>query len=108
MARGMGSMGNMQGMMQKMQKMQKDMEKEQTAIQNTEFSATSVNDLVKVKVSGKKEVLEIELAPALVDPDDIDMLQDLVLATVNEALNQVDQTTEARMGKFTQGLNLPF
>lgn len=108
MVKGMGNMGNMQGMMQKMQKMQKDMEKEQTAIQNTEFTATSVNDLVKVKVSGKKEILEIELAPALVDPDDIEMLQDLVLATVNEALNQVDQTTQARMGKFTQGLNLPF
>lgn len=108
MVRGMGNMGNMQGMMQKMQKMQKDMEKEQTAIQNTEFTATSVNELVKVKVSGKKEVLEIELAPALVDPDDIEMLQDLVIATVNEALSKVDQTTEDRMGKFTKGLNLPF
>lgn len=101
-------MGNMQGMMQKMQQMQKDMEKEQSAIQNTDFTATSVNNLVTVKVSGKKEVLEIELAPALVDPDDIEMLQDLVLATVNDALKQVDQTTEARMGQFTKGLNLPF
>lgn len=108
MARGMGGMGNMQGMMQKMQKMQKEMEKEQNAIQNSEFSATSANDLVKVKVSGKKEVLEIELAEALVDPDDIEMLQDLVIATVNEALAKVDQTTENRMGKFTKDLNLPF
>ena len=57
----MGNMGNMQGMMQKMQQMQKDMEKEQSAIQNTDFTATSVNNLVTVKVSGKKEVLEIEL-----------------------------------------------
>ena len=104
----MGNMGNMQGMMQKMQQMQKDMEKEQSAIQNTDFTATSVNNLVTVKVSGKKEVLEIELAPALVDPDDIEMLQDLVLATVNDALKQVDQTTQARMGQFTKGLNLPF
>lgn len=108
MVKGMGNMGNMQGMMQKMQQMQKDMEKEQSAIQNTDFTATSVNNLVTVKVSGKKEVLEIELAPALVDPDDIEMLQDLVLATVNDALKQVDQTTEARMGQFTKGLNLPF
>ena len=108
MARGMGGMGNMQGMMQKMQKMQKEMEKEQNAIQNSEFSAASANDLVKVKVSGKKEVLEIELAEALVDPDDIEMLQDLVIATVNEALKQVDQATESRLGKYTQGMNLPF
>ena len=108
MVKGMGNMGNMQGMMQKMQQMQKDMEKEQSAIQNTDFTATSVNNLVTVKVSGKKEVLEIELAPALVDPDDIEMLQDLVLATVNDALKQVDQTTEARMGQFTKGLKLPF
>ncbi len=108
MVKGMGNMGNMQGMMQKMQQMQKDMEKEQSAIQNTDFTATSVNNLVTVKVSGKKEVLEIELAPALVDPDDIEMLQDLVLATVNDALKQVDQTTQARMGQFTKGLNLPF
>ena len=108
MVKGMGNMGNMQGMMQKMQQMQKDMEKEQSAIQNTDFTATSVNNLVTVKVSGKKEVLAIELAPALVDPDDIEMLQDLVLATVNDALKQVDQTTQARMGQFTKGLNLPF
>lgn len=108
MVKGMGNMGNMQGMMQKMQQMQKDMEKEQSAIQNTDFTATSVNNLVTVKVSGTKEVLQIELAPALVDPDDIEMLQDLVLATVNDALKQVDQTTEARMGQFTKGLNLPF
>ena len=108
MVKGMGNMGNMQGMMQKMQQMQKDMEKEQSAIQNTDFTATSVNNLVTVKVSGTKEVLQIELAPALVDPDDIEMLQDLVLATVNDALKQVDQTTEARMGQFTKGLKLPF
>ena len=106
--RGMGNMGNMQGMMQKIQKMQKEMTKEQAAIEATIFQAQDVNQLVTVKVNGKKELVELDLAPDLVDPDDIEMLQDLVIATVNEALKQVDQATESRLGKYTQGMNLPF
>lgn len=108
MARGMGNMGNMQGMMQKMQKMQKDMEKEQKNIAESIFEATDNNNLVTVKINGKKEILEMVIDEALVDPDDIDMLQDLVIATTNAALAQVDQATEQRLGKFTQGMNLPF
>lgn len=108
MARGMGNLGNMQGMMQKMQKMQKDMEKEQKAIESTIFEASDNNNLVNVKVSGTKQIVELNIQEALVDPDDIEMLQDLVIATVNDALVQVDQATEQRLGKFTQGLNLPF
>ena len=106
--RGMGNMGNMQGMMQKIQKMQKEMTKEQAAIEATIFQAQDVNQLVTVKVNGKKELVELDLAPDLVDPDDIEMLQDLVIATVNDALKQVDQATESRLGKYTQGMNLPF
>ncbi|XJS10556.1 YbaB/EbfC family nucleoid-associated protein [Aerococcaceae bacterium WGS1372] len=108
MVRGMGNMGNMQGMMQKMQKMQKDMEKEQKAIEATIFEATDTNNLVNVKVNGSKQVVELTIQEALVDPEDIDMLQDLVIATMNEALGQVDKATAERLGKFTQGLNLPF
>lgn len=108
MAKGMGNLGNMQGMMQKMQKMQKDMEKEQAAIEATVFEASDNNQLVTVKMSGRKQLVELDIAEALVDPEDIEMLQDLVLATVNDALNQVDQTTQQRLGKFTQGMNLPF
>ena len=106
--RGMGNMGNMQGMMQKIQKMQKEMTKEQAAIEATIFQAQDVNQLVTVKVNGKKELVELDLAPDLVDPDDIEMLQDLVIATVNDALKEVDQATECRLGKYTQGMNLPF
>ena len=106
--RGMGNMGNMQGMMQKIQKMQKEMTTEQAAIEATIFQAQDVNQLVTVKVNGKKELVELDLAPDLVDPDDIEMLQDLVIATVNDALKQVDQATESRLGKYTQGMNLPF
>lgn len=108
MAKGMGNLGNMQGMMQKMQKMQKDMEKEQAAIEATVFEASDNNQLVTVKMTGRKQLVELDIAEALVDPEDIEMLQDLVLATVNDALNQVDQTTQQRLGKFTQGMNLPF
>lgn len=106
--RGMGNMGNMQGMMQKMQKMQKEMEKTQKDIDETIFEATDVNNLVTVKVNGKKIVQDIIIQEALVDPDDIEMLQDLIIATLNDALSQVDTVTDERMGKFTQGLNLPF
>nr|WP_268951491.1 YbaB/EbfC family nucleoid-associated protein [Ruoffia tabacinasalis] len=101
-------MGNMQGMMQKMQKMQKDMEKEQKAIETSIFEASDNNNLVTVKVTGAKRIVELEIKEDLVDPEDIDMLQDLVIVTVNDALVQVDKATEQRLGKFTQGLNLPF
>lgn len=105
MARGMG---NMQGMMQKMQKMQKDMEKEQKSIETTIFEASDNNNLVNVKVTGTKQIVELDIKEALVDPEDIEMLQDLVIVTVNDALAQVDKATEERLGKYTQGLNLPF
>ena len=108
MARGMGNMGNMQGMMQKMQKMQKDMEKEQKSIETTIFEASDNNNLVNVKVTGTKQIVELDIKEALVDPEDIEMLQDLVIVTVNDALTQVDKATEERLGKYTQGLNLPF
>ena len=101
-------MGNMQGMMQKMQKMQKDMEKEQKAIETSIFEASDNNNLVTVKVTVAKRIVELEIKEDLVDPEDIDMLQDLVIVTVNDALAQVDKATEQRLGKFTQGLNLPF
>ena len=106
--RGMGNMGNMQGMMQKMQKMQKEMEKTQKEIDETIFEASDVNQLLTVKVNGKKVITDIEIQEELVDPDDIDMLQDLLIATLNQAMAQVDQVTDERMGKFTKGLNLPF
>ncbi|UUX33140.1 YbaB/EbfC family nucleoid-associated protein [Fundicoccus culcitae] len=106
--RGMGNMGNMQGMMQKVQKMQKDMQKEQAEIEASVFEASDTNQLITVKMTGKKEIVELEIAPDLVDPDDIEMLQDLIIATVNDAIQQVDETTEKRLGKYTQGMNLPF
>lgn len=108
MMRGMGNMGNMQGMMQKMQKMQKEMQKTQADIEATIFEVSDNQDLVTVKMTGKKEIVELKIDQALVDPDDVEMLQDLVLATVNQAIQKVEKTQEEKLGKFTAGLNLPF
>lgn len=102
------NMGNIQSMMKKAQKLQKEMEKEQKAIQETIFEVQDVNQLVTVKVNGKRQLTELLIQPELVDPDDIDMLQDLVLDTINDALAQVDEATEERLSRFTQGMNLPF
>ncbi|SEP89485.1 hypothetical protein SAMN04488558_10326 [Ignavigranum ruoffiae] len=106
--RGMGNMGNMQGMMQKMQKMQKEMQKTQAEIEASVFEVSDSQNLVTVKITGKKEIVELVINEALVDPDDIEMLQDLVLATVNQAIQKVETTQEEKLGKFTAGLNLPF
>lgn len=102
------NMGNIQSMMKKAQKLQKEMEKEQKAIQETIFEVQDINQLVTVKVNGKRQLTELLIQPELVDPDDIDMLQDLVLDTINDALAQVDEATEERLSRFTQGMNLPF
>lgn len=108
MAKGMGGMGNMQGMMQKMQKMQKEMAKEQKAIEESVYEASDTNGLVTVKLNGRKEMVELEIKPELVDPDDVEMLQDLIIATTNQVLKEVDEDTETRLGKYTKGMNLPF
>lgn len=103
----MRGMGNMNGMMKQMQKMQKEMAKAQAEIEASEFSGTAGGGMVTVKISGKRKVLEVIIKEDVVDPEDIEMLQDLVLAAINDALNQVEETTSQKMGKFTQGMNLP-
>ena len=99
--------GNMNKMMKQMQKMQKDMMKAQEELQEMSFEATAGGGMVKVTANGKKEITDIEIKEEVVDPDDIEMLQDLILAATNEVLNQVEEKTNDTMGKFTKGLNLP-
>lgn len=106
--RGMGNMGNMQGMMQKVQKMQKEMAKEQKAIEEKVFEKTDSQNLVTVKMTGTRQITELIIAPELLDPEDIDMLQDLVLTTINAVIKEVDNETQDRLGKYTKGINLPF
>ncbi|MBD3949023.1 YbaB/EbfC family nucleoid-associated protein [Tuanshanicoccus lijuaniae] len=106
--RGMGNMGNIQGMLQKAQKLQKEMDKEQAKIEETVFEKSDNNQLVTVKMTGNYQITELTIAPDLLDPDDVEMLQDLVLSTVNDLITDINTTTKERLGKFSKGMNLPF
>ncbi len=106
---GMGGM-NMNNMMKQVQKMQKQMEENQKQmlesqkeLEETEFSATAGGGAVEVVVSGKKLVTKVTLDPDAVDPDDVEMLEDLIMAAVNEAMKKVDDATDAMMDKFSGG-----
>ncbi|MBM7663501.1 DNA-binding YbaB/EbfC family protein [Bacillus mesophilus] len=102
--RGGGNMGNM---MKQMQKMQKQMAKAQEELGEKRIEGTAGGGMVTVIVSGHKEVLEVNIKEEVVDPDDIEMLQDLVLAATNDALKKAEELTNNTMGQFTKGLNLP-
>ena len=104
----MRGMGNRQGMMKKMQKMQKEMMDAQNALNEQEFEGVAGGGMVTVKMNGERKVLDIILDESVVDPEDIEMLQDLIVIATNDALKKVEDTTAATMGKFTQGMNLPF
>ncbi len=100
----MRGMGNMQGMMKQVQKMQKEMVAEQEVLNNSEFTGTASDQLVTVLFSGNKKMKDITIKPEAVDPDDIDMLQDLILMATNDALAKIDQATEAKMGKYAKNI----
>ncbi len=102
-----GGMGNMQNMMKQMQKMQKKMEKAQEELKEQTFEATVGGGMVTVVANGHKEIIDVQIKEEVVDPDDIDMLQDLILAATNEVLKKVDDTANETMGQFTKGMNLP-
>lgn len=103
----MRGMGNMQNMMKQMQKMQKKMVQAQEELGEKKIEGTAGGGMVTVIVSGHKEILEVKIKEEVVDPDDIEMLQDLVLAATNEALKKADELTNETMGQFTKGMNLP-
>lgn len=102
-----GGMGNMQGMLKKVQKMQADMMKMQEDLKNRTVETTVGGGAVSVVVSGKKELKSIKINPSAVDPDDVEMLEDLIISAVNEGMRQVDGMTEKEMGKVTGGMKLP-
>ncbi|MGI6005240.1 MAG: YbaB/EbfC family nucleoid-associated protein [Christensenellales bacterium] len=106
--RGMGGgMGNMQQALRQAQKMQEDMQKMQRELEERGFEASSGGGMVTVRARGDRRLVSVEIKPEVVDPDDIEMLQDLVAAAVNAALEEVDETTQREMGKLTGGLNIP-
>lgn len=94
-------------MMQKLQKMQEEMAKTQAAVEESEFTASSGGGAVEVTVNGKHEIKSIKMQPEVVDPEDIDMLEDLLLASLNEAMRKADETMDSEMGKLTGGINIP-
>ncbi len=102
-----GGMGNMNQMIKQAQKMQEQMVKMQEEMEAKCFTAEVGGGAVSATVSGKKELMEINLKEEVVDPDDIEMLQDLIVAAVNEALRKADKDSEAQMGALTGGLNIP-
>lgn len=102
-----GGMGNMGGMLKQVQKMQKQMEELQKELEGREVEASAGGGAVVAKVNGKREVLSITIDKDVVDPDDVEMLQDLVLAAVNEALRNAEQMVSSEMGKITGGMNIP-
>ena len=96
----------MQQLMRQAQKMQQDMLRKQEELQSREFTFTSGGGMVTATVTGAKELTNLTISPDCVDPDDVEMLQDLVLAAVNGALHEALETTEREMGKLTGGMNL--
>ena len=99
-----GMPGNMNNLMKQAQKMQKQMEEQQKALEEKEFTAAAGGGAVEVTISGKKQVTKVKLSEEVVDPDDIEMLEDLIVAAVNEALRKVEEETSSSMAKLTGGL----
>ncbi|MED3788253.1 YbaB/EbfC family nucleoid-associated protein [Peribacillus frigoritolerans] len=99
--------GNMQNMMKQMQKMQKKMAEAQEELGEKRVEGTAGGGMVTVIVTGHKEIVDVVIKPEVIDPDDIDMLQDLVLAATNDALKKAEEMTNQTMGQFTKGMNLP-
>ncbi len=96
--------GNMNNIMKQAQRMQKQMEEKSKELEEKEWEATAGGGAVTVKVSGKREILSVKLAPEVVDPDDIEMLEDLIIAATNEALRKMDEENAAVMQQLTGGL----
>ena len=99
--------GNMNNMMKQMQKMQKKMMQAQDELHEMSFEASAGGGMVTITANGNKEITDIAIKEEVVDPDDIEMLQDLIIAATNDVLKQIDDKTNQQMGQFTKGLNMP-
>ena len=102
-----GGPQNMQAMLRQAQKMQEDMAAKQEELDAREYEIKAGGGVVTVKINGKKEILSIDIAPELVDPDDIETLSDILVAAVNEAIKRVDDTNNEELNKITGPMNLP-
>ena len=100
-----GMPGNMNNLMKQAQKMQRQMEENQKALEEKEFTATAGGGAVEVTVSGSKKLVKVKLDEEVVDPDDVEMLEDLIMAATNEALRKCEEESQAQMSKITGGLS---
>lgn len=112
MAKGRGPQGmmggmNMNNLMKQAQKMQQQMESTQQALENKEIEVSAGGGAIKVVMTGKKQIKELALDQDIVDPDDVEMLQDTIISAVNEAIRQVDDMTNTEMSKLTGGMGMP-
>lgn len=99
--------GNMNSMMKKVQKMQQEMARTQQEIEEKEFSSTAGGGVIEAVVNGKKEVVKIKIDEDVVDPEDTEMLEDLVVVAINDALKKADEYSQKEMGKLTGNINIP-
>lgn len=102
-----GGAQNMQSMIRQAQKMQEDMAAKQEELDAREYDIKAGGGVVAVKINGKKEILSIEIDPEIVDPDDVETLQDILVAGVNEAIKRVEETNAKEMEKITGSMNMP-
>ena len=102
-----GGPANMQSMLKQAQKMQEDMQAAQAELEAREYDVAAGGGVVNVKINGKKEILAVKLSEEIVDPDDIETLEDLIVAAVNEAIKNVEADAAAEMSKITGGMSLP-
>ncbi len=102
-----GGGGGMNNMLRQAQKMQAEMEKAQTEMEEQIVEASAGGGMVTVKITGKKQLTEVNIKPEAVDPDDVEMLQDLIMVAVNDAIKKTDEMMQEKMGKITGGINIP-
>lgn len=97
----------MNAMLKQAQKMQEDMAALQEELDAREYEVKAGGGMVEVKINGKREILSVSIKPEIVDPDDIETMEDIIVAAVNEAIKRVDSTNEAEMSKMTSGFGMP-
>ena len=107
-AYGVGMPGNMNNLMKQAQRMQRQMEEKQKELDEKEYTASSGGGAVEATGTGKKNLVKLTISPDAVDPDDVEMLQDMIIAAVNEAINQAESESDELMRGISSGLNLPF
>jgi len=98
---------NMQQLMKQAQKMQKQMAEAQEELANKTLEVSAGGGAIKVTINGEKQITDLTISPDVVDPDDVEMLQDLVISAINEAFRQMDESVSSQMSKITGGMNLP-